>query len=137
MQDALLRAFRGWSAFRGESKPSTWLYRITVNVVAEHARHVQHQPETSEPVDELSIPDWSGDAGQLVAQQELRQEIEAAITRLPMALRFVLILRDIEGQSTAETAAVLALTEGQVKARLHRARVILRRELGRLLGRES
>jgi RNA polymerase sigma-70 factor (ECF subfamily) len=136
MQDALLRAFRGWTAFRGEANPSTWLYRITVNAAAERARTRQREPEFSEPTEDQDVPDWSSDVAQIVAQQELRREIDAAIARLPMDLRIVLVLRDIEGQSTAETMAILDMSEGKVKARLHRARVILRHELGRLLGRE-
>ncbi len=136
MQEALLRAFQNWADFRGEAQASTWLYRITVNAAAERARNRQREPEAAEPLDDLDVPDWSSDVGQIVAQQELRQEIEAAILRLPIELRSVLVLRDIEGQSTAETMTILGASEGKVKARLHRARVILRRELGRLLGRE-
>ena len=136
MQDALLDAFRGWSQFRGDAKLSTWLYRITVNAAARRARSRRDPPDLTEPIDDLAIPDWSGDAAQVFDRQELRQEIEAAISRLPWDVRLVVVLRDVEGQSTAETAAVLEFTEAKVKACLHRGRVILRRELGRLLGRE-
>lgn len=136
MQDALLQAFRGWSTFRGEAKPTTWLYRITVNAAAQRARAQPPRPELPEPTDDQEIPDWSSDAAQIVARAEMREEINNAILKLPLDLREVVILRDVMGQSTAETSAVLDVSEPTVKARLHRGRVILRRELGRLLGRE-
>jgi len=136
MQDALLDAFRGWSQFRGEAKPSTWLYRITVNAAAKRARTRKEPADLVEPVDEQAIADWSSDAAQVFARAEIRQEIEAAIARLPWEVRTVVVLRDVQGQSTAETAAVLEFSEAKVKSCLHRGRVILRRELGRLLGRE-
>lgn len=136
MQDALLQAFRGWSEFRGEANPATWLYRITVNAAAQRVRAQPPTANLPEPVEELAVPDWSGDVAQIVADAELRREIEDAIVALPWELRIVVILRDTMGQSTAATALALGLTEPTVKARLHRGRVILRRELGKVLGRE-
>jgi RNA polymerase sigma-70 factor, ECF subfamily len=70
---------------------------------------------------------------------ELRQQLETGITRLPEDLRVVLILRDVEGLSTAETAAALGddVTEAAVKSRLHRARVLLRAYLADLFAPEE
>jgi len=65
-------------------------------------------------------------------QHEVEQRLEDGIARLPEDLRITLILRDVEGLSTAETSAVLAISEANVKSRLHRARVLLRRHLGDL-----
>lgn len=137
MQDALLKAFRAWDSFRGEAKPSTWLYRITVNTVAERARGRQRAPATAEIADDELAPDWSNDVAEIVVQRELWQQVEAAVGRLPLDLRTVLVLRDVEGQSTAETAEIAGITEAAVKARLHRARVIVRRELAQIVGRAT
>lgn len=126
MQDAFLLAFRSWPSFRGEAAPTTWLYRITVNKALERTRSRRDVTLLGERDPSADVPDWSADVAQAVLRGELRQEIEIGITRLPEELRPTLILRDIEGLSTAETAAALELTEGAVKSRLHRARVLLR-----------
>lgn len=64
-----------------------------------------------------------------VLSQELRETIDRAILLLPDALRAAIVLRDVEGLSTAETAQALGITESAVKVRLHRARLALRRSL--------
>ena len=74
---------------------------------------------------------------QAVLRGEMRHEIEIGITRLPEELRPTLILRDIEGLSTSETAAALEISEPNVKSRLHRARALLRRHLGTLLAADE
>ena len=133
MQDAFLDAFRAWPAFRGEAAPTTWLYRIAVNAALRRRRSlrdVEYLSEQDETDDE--IPDWSGDVAQTALRREVEQRLEDGITRLPEDLRVTLILRDVEGLSTAETSATLAITEAAVKSRLHRARVLLRRHLGDL-----
>ena len=137
MQDAFLLAFRSWSSFRGEAAPTTWLYRITVNKALERTRSRRDVTLLSERDPSADVPDWSADAVQAVLRGELRHEIEIGITRLPEELRPTLILRDIEGLSTAETAAALELTEAAVKSRLHRARVLLRGHLASLFSDEE
>src|SRR5688572_11209419 len=132
MQEAFLQAFRSWSTFRGEAAPTTWLYRIAVNAALARVRSrppVELLTERDEGVD---VPDWSADAAQAVLRGELREQLEAGITRLPEDLRVTLILRDVEGLSTAETAAALDISEAAVKSRLHRARVLLRGYLAAL-----
>jgi RNA polymerase sigma-70 factor (ECF subfamily) len=133
MQDAFLDAFRAWPAFRGESAPTTWLYRIAVNAALKRRRSV-HDVEYLSEQDESDeeIADWSGDVVQAAMQREVEQRLEHGIARLPEDLRVTLILRDVEGLSTAETSTVLAISEANVKSRLHRARVLLRRHLGDL-----
>jgi RNA polymerase sigma-70 factor (ECF subfamily) len=133
MQETFLQAFRAWSTYRGEAAPTTWLYRIAVNAALMRVRSRRPVELLSEQSEGLEIADWSADAAQAVLRGELQQEIEVAITRLPEDLRVTLILRDVEGLSTAETAAALEISEASVKSRLHRARVILRRHLGTLL----
>ena len=138
MQEAFLLAFRSWSTFRGESAPTTWLYRIAVNAALTRVRARQQDVELlSEHDESVEVADWSADAAQAVLRGELREQIEAGITRLPEDLRVTLVLRDVEGLSTAETAAALELSEGAVKSRLHRARALLRDYLGDVLARDE
>jgi RNA polymerase sigma-70 factor (ECF subfamily) len=133
MQDAFLDAFRAWPSFRGESAPTTWLYRIAVNAALKRRRS-QHDLEylSEQEASDEEIPDWSGDVAQTALQHEVELRLEDGIARLPVDLRVTLILRDVEGLSTAEASAVLAIGEAAVKSRLHRARVLLRRYLGDL-----
>lgn len=132
MQDAFLQAFRSWDTYRREAAPFTWLYRITVNAALMRLR-AQHPVELlSERSEAEDVVDWSADAAQAALRGELHQQLEAAIVRLPAELRVVVILRDVENLSTAETAAALELTEAAVKSRLHRARTTLRAHLGDL-----
>src|SRR5262249_14243908 len=72
------------------------------------------------------LVDWSEDLARRVEADELRAVLESGILRLQEDFRVVLVLRDVEGLSTAEAAGVLELSEAAVKSRLHRARVLLR-----------
>jgi RNA polymerase sigma-70 factor (ECF subfamily) len=130
MQDAFLSAFRGWSGFRAESSPTTWLYRIAVNAALQRVRARHPLDSLSEQDDDSEdIRDWTGEVPDAAVRAELNAEIERAIVTLPTDLRVVLVLRDVEGLSTSEAASVLDLTDAAVKSRLHRARAILRRVL--------
>ena len=137
MQETFLLAFRSWSTFRGESAATTWLYRIAVNAALMKVRSRSHVELLSEQDERVDVVDWAADAAEAVLRGELRQEIEAGITRLPEELRVTLILRDVEGLSTAETSAALEISEPAVKSRLHRARALLRSYLGDLFARDE
>ena len=136
MQDAFLQAFRSWESYRHDAAPFTWLYRITVNAALMRLRARRPTDLLSERPETDEIVDWTADAAQAALRGELQQQLESAITRLPEQLRVVLILRDVENLSTAETAAALDLTEAAVKSRLHRARSTLRGHLGDLYSRD-
>jgi RNA polymerase sigma-70 factor, ECF subfamily len=133
MQEAFLKAFRSWPTYRGEAAPFTWLYRIAVNAALTRVRERRPVEPLDEREDGPDVVDWSTDAAQLVVRAELREQLEDRITRLPEDLRVTLILRDVEGLSTAEVSATLEITEAAVKSRLHRARMVLRQQLGDLL----
>jgi RNA polymerase sigma-70 factor, ECF subfamily len=133
MQETVLKAFRSWATYRGEAAPFTWLYRIAVNAALMRVRARRPVEPLSEGTDADEVVDWSGDAAQIVLRAELRAALEDRITRLPEDLRVTLILRDVEGLSTSEVAATLELSEAAVKSRLHRARSLLREQLGDLL----
>jgi RNA polymerase sigma factor (sigma-70 family) len=129
-QEAFLRAWRGIDRFQGQSRFFTWLYRIGIN---EAKRRAKRRPPAStrslddEPVPEA--PDWSEAPETRLEQSDLRDALEDAIRALPVEYRAPLILRDIEGLSTAEAAEVMDLGEAAFKSRLHRARLAVRRVL--------
>ncbi len=127
LQDALLSAYQHWGEFRHAAAGGTWLYRITVNSALSRAR--RRRPEeylTDTGYRQVEVFDWSEDLARRVEATELRSVLQSGILRLPEDFRVVLVLRDVEGLSTAEAASVLDLSEAAVKSRLHRARVLLR-----------
>jgi len=130
VQDAFLSAYEHRDTFRGEAAPATWLYRIAVNAALQRVR-VRRPTEYLEPRpdEESEIVDWSEDVTGQVELNELREELDRAIARLPEGERAALVLRDVEGLSTTQAAAVLELTEAALKSRLHRARLLLRQHL--------
>jgi len=134
-QEAVLKSFRNLRLFRGESKFSTWLYRITVNEARMRLRKRREvsldelmaeddaQETTYAP---LQLADWREIPGQALEQRELQEQLAAAVASLPDKYREVLVLRDINGLSIAETAEALTLSLPNVKTRLLRARLMLR-----------
>ena len=130
MQDACLAAFRNWSTFRGEAARTTWLYRIAVNAaLARVRRRHEDLPLEHTGYEATRIANWSPDLGRQLENDELRAALVSALGRLPTDLRVVVVLRDVDGLSSAEVAAVLDLSDAAVKSRLHRARVLLRQHL--------
>jgi RNA polymerase sigma-70 factor (ECF subfamily) len=127
LQDALLSAYQHWSEFRHASGGGTWLYRITVNAALGRARRRRPEDYLADTgYRQPEIVDWSEDLARRAEAAELRSVLETGILRLQEDVRVVLVLRDVEGLSTAEAAAILDLSEAAVKSRLHRARVLLR-----------
>jgi RNA polymerase sigma-70 factor, ECF subfamily len=127
IQDAVLAAYQGWAQFRGEARGTTWLYRIAVNAALQRVRRRRPEEELSATgYDETSIVDWSEDLARRVEDADLHDMLERGIALLPEELRVALVLRDVEGLSTTDAAAVLDISEAALKSRLHRARVLLR-----------
>jgi RNA polymerase sigma-70 factor (ECF subfamily) len=136
LQEALVRAWRSIGRFEGRSSFFTWLYRIAIN---EAKRRAERGPPSGTLVsgdeeavgkirDERSTPHGESE------QRELRQSLEEAIRKLPVDYRLPLVLRDIEGLSTEESAAIMELSEPAFKSRLHRARMAVREAIEPLLG---
>lgn len=134
LQDAFLSAFRAMHSFAGESKLSTWLHRITVNACLMKLRARQRRSERS--IDDL-LPAFRADGHSATPEREwhmpsevlspeMRRRLVDAVDELPDAYRTVLMLRDVEGLDTAETAAALGVSENAIKMRLHRARQALK-----------
>ena len=137
LQETFISAFRALPKFEGRSQLGTWLYRIAYNAALMRLRKRRtpteslDEPVTTDEGDQMprQLVDWGSIPDDLVLKRELRTVLNTALETLPATLRTVFVLRDIEGLSTAETAAVLSLTETNVKVRLHRARIALRERL--------
>lgn len=139
VQETFLNAYRGLQQFRSDAKISTWLYTIASRACFRMRRKRKGAPErelsledfvpTSEGEFRLQIPIEGMTPEQALENKELREALEQAINKLPRKYRMPLVLRDMEGLSAAETAAIMGLTERAVKSRLHRARLFVRREL--------
>lgn len=132
MQDAYVRAYQHLDQFAGRAKFATWLTRIAVHeALARVRRRSRVQELDAEPyggnMDPLSAK--TPDPEQQASDRELLVLLQSAVLALPANYRSVLVLRDIEEMSTADTAEALELSEENVKVRLHRARALLRREL--------
>lgn len=137
MQQAYVQAYAHLGQFGGRARFSTWLTKIAVHEalgrVRKRARDAaprRRSADTGGELDPMSrVRSTSPDPEQQAVQGELRSLLEAAITSLPAGYRAVVMLREVEGLSTAETADCLGLREDAVKTRLHRARALLREEL--------
>lgn len=129
-QEAMIRAWRALPKFRGDSRLSTWLYRITVNTSWTHRTRAQRH--RSVPIEEhydLAAPedrDHPVFAGEML---ELRARLREALDRLPDGQRQVVVLKDIHGWSHAEIAEATGISVTAAKVRLHRARARLARDL--------
>jgi RNA polymerase sigma-70 factor (ECF subfamily) len=136
-QEAILKAFRNLANFRGESKFSTWLISITLNEARRRLRRQStvrmeslHEPsEEGGRVSPALLRDWREIPSEALERREVRELLQNAIEQLSPIYREVLVLRDIEELSTEETAGVLAISISSVKVRLHRARIMLQKEL--------
>ena len=137
-QEVYLRVVRSVRGFRAESKFGTWLHRVTVNVCATALRRrgdIRAQGRAAgwtafAAPDSPDVLAGTDDTEERVAALDHASRVADAIKELPDESREVVLLRDIEGLSTKETAAVLGIKEGAVKVRLHRAHARLRETVG-------
>ncbi|MDD2694952.1 MAG: sigma-70 family RNA polymerase sigma factor [Anaerolineales bacterium] len=142
LQETFIKAFRYLKDFDGRSSISTWLYRIATNEALMILRkHKVDMVSVDEPLAEgeeekepLQIVDWCCMPEEELMSSEAKQTLDRAIERLPVSLRLVFVLRDIQGLSTRETGEVLDLSDTAVKTRLSRARLRLREDLSGYFG---
>ena len=131
MQQAYVNAYANLRQFKGQAQFATWLTRIAINeALARVRRRGRYEPFEDDPVDDRIVPIRSApDPERQAFAGELRDLLEWAIDALPPGAREVFMLREVEGLSTADTAASLGVSEDVVKTRLSRARTALRRSL--------
>ena len=146
LQEAFLQVYRHLDSFRGESRFSTWLYRIATNAALMHRRARGRRPSesleqylprfdasgthASTPA-ELLLPSR---ADELIDRQMLAERARSVLAQLPHKYRDPFVLRDLEDLPTAEVAQVLGIEPAAVRQRVHRARLMLRGYLSDLVG---
>lgn len=130
MQQAYLNAYQHLHQFAGDAQFSTWLTRIAVNeALGRRRKRKRALDQGTEDVDITLVESNTPDPEQEASHSELRDVMEREVAALPDAFRVVVVMRDVEGLSTSETAACLGISEDLVKQRLHRARTVLRENL--------
>ena len=146
-QDVLFKVYRKVGEFRGDAALSSWIYRITFNAAMSRLRTARYQrtqdeqratssidgetPGTPAPSD---VADYSDMADERLLRSQLRQRVYSAILALPAIYRAPVMLRDIHGMSTEEASAMLRVKDQTLKSRLHRGRLILRKQLADFAG---
>ena len=130
-QEAFVRAWRGIGRFRGDARFSTWLHRITVNAAWTH--RTRRKRRSSESIDELtSEPVASGPSTESAGvDAAFGEALAAAMLGLPLALRTVVVLKDVYGWSHSEISEELGISVTAAKVRLHRGRRSLRERFSR------
>ena len=147
-QDVLFKVYRKVGEFRGDAALSSWIYRITFNAAMSRLRTAQYQRAQAEdrreaaidtdtmggPTRPVDVADWTDMADERVLRSQLRQRVFRAILALPAIYRAPVMLRDIQGMSTEEASAMLRVKDQTLKSRLHRGRLILRKQLADFAG---
>jgi len=147
MQDVLYKVHRKVASFRGDAALSSWIYRITFNTAMSRLRTARYQRAQNEDSQllsglndetgnstQLEIADWSDMADERVLRSQLRRRVLRAVLALPAIYRAPVVLRDLHGMSTEEASAMLRVKDQTLKSRLHRGRVILRKQLADFAG---
>jgi RNA polymerase sigma-70 factor (ECF subfamily) len=136
IQDAYVRAYEHLDQFEGRSKFSTWLTKIAIYEAYARVKSKKRTSGFDDYMEQLmATSDRSPE--ERTFDSEMRSLLEIAVDSLPDEYRSVLVMRDIEGMSTSETAECLDITEDNVKVRLFRARSAIRRDLFERVGAAS
>jgi RNA polymerase sigma-70 factor (ECF subfamily) len=136
-QEAFIRGFRHLASFRAEAKFSTWLISITLNEARSRLRRqsvvrmesIDEPPDKEKGISPALLRDWGEIPSEAVEREEIRQLIQQAVENLPDIYREVFLLRDVEELNINETAEALNISIPSVKVRLHRARMMLQKQL--------
>jgi RNA polymerase sigma-70 factor (ECF subfamily) len=139
VQDTFLNVFKYLDGFRYQTKFRNWLYRVATSACLKKKRRSKYAPDRELSLDEflpaeesavsMDLPRWASQPLDQILDGELAGVIRQALLELPEKYRLVVVLRDVEGFTTQETAEILDLTLTNIKVRLHRARLFLREAL--------
>ncbi len=136
VQEAFISAYRAFPKFKGQSKASTWLYRIVVNACLMKIRKEQVRSKylANTGYDDTVVHNWRdadspNEPERAALNSELRDVLDNGLSRLSPDIRDAVVLRDVQGFTTQEAATALDLTVASLKARLHGGRVLLRKHL--------
>jgi RNA polymerase sigma-70 factor (ECF subfamily) len=140
-QEVFITVFKQIDNFRGDSKFSTWLYRVTVNhcknrikyLSRRHSRDQDELDETSQQQNSAvnGAPVRAKNPDKALESMQMEKLLQEAIASLDDEQRAVVILRDVEDLSIEEICEITGLPDGTVKSRLHRARLVLRKKMQR------
>ena len=146
VQDVLYKVYRNVGEFRGDAALSSWIYRITFNAAMSRLRSASYQ-RAQEAQRSLAaggddnatatLPepsDWSNIADEQLLRSQVRRRVFRAVLALPAIYRAPVVLRDIQGMSTEEASAMLRVKDQTLKSRLHRGRLMLRKQLADFAG---
>jgi len=144
-QDVLYKVYRKVGEFRGDAALSSWIYRITFNAAMsrlrtatyQRAQKEQRSAQTEDGGESSTVrepADWSNMADEQILRSQLRHRVFRAILALPAIYRAPVMLRDVQGMSTEEASAMLRVKDQTLKSRLHRGRLILRKQLADFAG---
>jgi len=145
-QEVFVQVFKAIDQFRGDSKLSTWIYRIAVNLCKNRSkylsrRHAGEQDDIDAMAERAPLTSGKGVSvgtisrpDELVEGMQLEMVVKRAIAQIDPEFREVLVLRDVEDLSYEEIAAVTGLPDGTVKSRIHRARAQLRALVEKAMG---
>jgi RNA polymerase sigma-70 factor, ECF subfamily len=143
-QEVFITIFKSIESFRGDSKFSTWLYRVTANHCKNRIKYLarRHDRDRAELTERVEATSAGGAGGPSLAAPrvaprpdtqlqgaQMEQILQVAIAELDEEQRILVVLRDVEDLSYEEICAITELPEGTVKSRLHRARMALRKKL--------
>ena len=143
VQEAFLRAFRGLRGFKGESKFSSWLYRITLNLCRDWIRKerrapIVQVPEGTDPIDLMDDQASPAESVEdLVARREMSEAVSRAMAELPEEQRMAIMLKEYHGLTFQEIADQLDCPLSTVKTRLYQGLSVLRRRLERRQSEEA
>lgn len=132
MQDTFLDAYTGLPKFQGRSAFRTWLVKIMISNCYAKTRKSVHKYEKASDITENATPIYANtqtETNKIVMNRELALVIENALQKVPVEYRMVFSLREISGMNVSETAEALNISETNVRARLSRARAMLRKEV--------
>lgn len=143
-QTVFLKAYLNLGGFKEEARFSTWLTRIAINEGLQRLRRREKNvdslddpgPEGEEDFRPRQVQAWDDNPEQRYSKTEVRELLEREIMKLPAKYRVVVVMRDLEEASTAETAEALDLTQEAVKTRLLRGRLMLREALAPVFRRQ-
>ena len=133
MQETFISAYLNLSKFENRSSLKTWLIKIMLRNCFRKKQTSSYQFEKPGSISDNSIPMFSNhkeyDVDKKIVNAELNNAIEKALVKIPLDYRMTFSLREINGLSVAETSEVLDISESNVKVRVNRAKVMLRKEL--------
>ncbi|MBS1781105.1 MAG: sigma-70 family RNA polymerase sigma factor [Bacteroidetes bacterium] len=132
MQETFMDAYKNLLQFEGRSDFKTWIIRIMMNNCYRKRGKASFKNEMLQDANEYSAPMFSNrnnDTDKVIQNRELGHIIESALQKIPFDYRMVFSLREINGLSISETAEMLGISEANVKVRLNRAKIMLRRDI--------